>query len=420
MGFLTKFINKVGIKLPARFTQVFSPIYSGIQYYDDEYDTYIQKGYRQNDVVAHIVNDIASNVAKAKWKIRDIRTGKDVNNVAFEMLKKEAAPRKSLNQVLADGETQKMLTGNVYYVGQKGTGVNKNHFRTIFVAPSQGMGIKATLREIVGYRPNISTGFTAIIPASDVMHLKTINPTFNSNQTDEWHYGQPVFRPAKNAIRSYNDSVEAGLYFLQNKGAAKAIMLDENTYTSAEGENDMQEKLNGVVSGTKNNGNLPILGGVKGVIDLSADPKKALILEQRNKSAMEICSAAKYPAQLIPGLQSATYANAKEAKKALWDACVIPALMDIQHGLNLWLTPGYGENLEIYYDVEHIDALQDDKLMRGKALQSYAGAVTVNEWREMASLAPTTESWGEERYVGFIQSVDNNQTPSPDNKPKTG
>ena len=107
------------------------------------------------------------------------------------------------------------------------------------------------------------------------------------------------------------------------------------------------------------------------------------------------------------GLTDATYQNAKEAKKAMWENCVIPMLDEIQNGLNAWLTPQFGD-VWLKYEVDHIDALQEDKLMRGKAIKEFAGMVTINEARAMAGFKPVDvigEFDGDDMYVGFTQAV---------------
>ena len=399
-------ITKGAIKLTGRFGRIFSPLLGSVELYNDDYETYINEGYNKNDVIYQIVSDTANAVSKAKWKTRDKVTKKDVYVEGFEMLKRNATPDlKTLNEVTQEGVTQKMLTGNAYYACEKGKGFNKSIYTRMYIVPSTYMRIRSSAKAIIGYEPNVITGFEGYIPASEVLHLRNVNASINSTDTSEWFYGQPTFRAARNSIRSYNDSIVAGAYFLQNKGAQKALLLDPNAILGTKGETALKRKLRSTAQGQENNANIPILEGVKGVIDLSADPKKALVLEQRDKAAMEMARAAKYPPQRL-GLKDGTYQNAKEGKKGFWEDCVIPELDEIERGFNIQLAPTYGDNIEVYYDISHVDAVQEDKLMKGKALQAFAGTISNNEWRIMAGIGPTDEAWGEERYVGFVQAVE--------------
>jgi hypothetical protein len=60
------------------------------------------------------------------------------------------------------------------------------------------------------------------------------------------------------------------------------------------------------------------------------------------------------------------------------------------------------------YDLSHIDAIQEGKLLRFKAIKEAAGMVTINEARSMANL-PTINKigdfTGEDMYVGFTQAI---------------
>ena len=137
-----------------------------------------------------------------------------------------------------------------------------------------------------------------------------------------------------------------------------------------------------------------------------------MVLEQRDYAAREICNVLNFPIQLI-GLDSATYQNAKEAKKALWENVIIPILCEIRGGLNRWLAPYFGRDIMLDFDLSNIDALQEDKLMRFKAIKESAGMITINEARIAAGMKPytwmtpptTMDEFNEQVYVGFTQSV---------------
>lgn len=404
--------NKGALRFPKRYGKVFATLFGGVDIYDDNYDTYLVEGHQKNDVVFSITTHIADSVGKAKWYLRDKNTGKEIKNTHFDAMIRKSGPEKSFADINRDGVKQKLLTGNAFYVGEKGNGVNRDKFSHIYVIPSQNMQIRGSQKGIFGYYPNITTGFDGIIPASDVLHIKTTNPLFNNNDTTEWLYGQPPLRAAKESIKAYNDSKLAGNYYLQNKGAQKAVLLDENTDLGLEGETQMKSALRGTGQGVSNNANIPVLQGVKGVVDLGADPKKALVLEQRIQAAQEICNVFNYPSQLI-GIKNATYQNAKEAKKFFWENCVVPQLEELADGFNRWLAPQYGPNVEFCFDISHIDAIQEDKLMRGAAITKFAGMITINEARQKAGMSilpwmktPTNmEEFKEQLYVGFTQSV---------------
>ena len=67
-----------------------------------------------------------------------------------------------------------------------------------------------------------------------------------------------------------------------------------------------------------------------------------------------------WPVVLLNNTESSTYNNVKEAKKALYQNCVIPELLKIQDELNRWLAPMYGDNICIEYDFSVIPELQEE------------------------------------------------------------
>ena len=117
------------------------------------------------------------------------------------------------------------------------------------------------------------------------------------------------------------------------------------------------------------------------------------------------------------GLKDTTYQNGKEAKKGLWENVIIPYLKEFQDGFNYMFSPMFGDDVYIKFDLSDVDALQEDKLMRGKAIKEFAGAITINEARKMAGLQPldfwskpmSQEEFKEQMYLGFTQAVVSDQ-----------
>ena len=84
------------------------------------------------------------------------------------------------------------------------------------------------------------------------------------------------------------------------------------------------------------------------------------LIEQYNASIKDLCNIYNVPVQLLNNTESSTYNNMKEAKKALYQNCVIPELQKIQDELNRWLAPKYGEDICIEYDFSVIPELQEE------------------------------------------------------------
>ena len=406
---LFDFLKKKGkMSFSPRYSNLFLERLGSIQNYSDRNRTYIDKGYQENPIVYSVTNIIAKNGSKAKWVCKDKRTGDVIENNLLKQLMEKPNSDKSWMDFIQDLLTQKILTGNAFAAWDLGSGINAGKPHNIYSLPSEQMQIIIgdDQRSISGYNLDFAWSENKIVPASDVLHIKAPNPDYD--EEGDWLFGQSPFRAARRSIQTHNDSLDSGVWFLQNKGAQKILFnKDSEMDLSPEAVTQLKNKLRSQSQGTKNTANLPIVDGEFGVLDISSDPSDLLVLEQREFAAKEICNALNFPIQLI-GIEASTYQNAKEAKKALWENVIIPELCEIRAGLNRWLTPKFGENIILDFDVTDVDALQEDRLMRGKAIKEFAGMVTINEARAMAGLQPVDvlgEFNGDDMYVGFTQAI---------------
>lgn len=407
MGFLDYFKGRdkpkkgAGLVFGKRYQELFLDRVGIVNTYDDNIRTYIENGYQENPVVYSIVNMVAKSVAKARWKCVNSK-GEEVQVPLLASLMFKPNPLQKWSDINEALTTHYLLEGNSFLVGEYGTGINAGKYNNLHVLPTEEVQVVTNNgKSISAFRVDHSYSDDHQIPASEVMWMRTANPDFD--QEDNWLFGQSPFRAALTQIQTYNEAQRAGAWFQQNKGAQKLLYLKgDDGYLSPEAQAKLKTAIRGKGQGAVNNGNLPVITQELGALDISSNAKDAILMEQLNYSAQQICNVINFPSQLI-GLKDATYQNAKEAKKALWENCVIPMLDELQNNYNSWLTPQFGD-VWLRYDVSHIDALQEDKLMRFETISKAGAAITNNEFRILAGLEPTKESWGEERYMQFVQS----------------
>ena len=412
MGFLDIFKTKGDQRFSRRFSDLFLSRVGGIQTYHDNSRVYVEKGYQNNPIVHAITSITAKHGSKAPWVIKSKSTDEVIDHTLLNALMDRPNTDTSWEDFIQNLITQYVLTGNGFAACDKGTGLNEGKPSSIYILPSEETQIILgdNNRSIAGYRVDFLSADTDV-PATEVLHIKTPNPDFD--EAGNWLYGQSPFRAARISIQTYNTSVETGLWFLDNKGAQK-ILFNENEEEefSPEAIDHLKQKLRLQAQGSKNSANIPIIDGKLGVLDISASADEALVLEQREQAAREICNVLNFPVMLV-GIDSATYQNAKEAKKALWENVIIPILCEVRSGLNRWLTPYFGKDIYLDFDLSAIDALQEDKLMRFKAIKESAGMITINEARVAAGIKPfewmkeptTMDEFRDQVYVGFTQAV---------------
>ncbi len=387
------------ITFGSRFNNLFLQRVGIVNSYDDDIRTYIEKGYQQNPIVYSIVNMAAKNAGKAKWCIKD-KNGNEIEVPLLSELLIQPNALQSWTDLIQDSVTHKLLEGNTFITGEYGKGLNSEKYNELYVLPSEDMQVIAQddFRGIAGYRVDFSWSDETIIPATEVLHIKNPNPDFD--ETDNWLFGQSNFRAAARSIQIYNELQEASLWFTQNKGAQK-ILINKNDEMemSPEAIDQLKQKLRSQSQGPKNNGNIPIIDGDLDTLDVSVRAKDALVLEQKDKAALEICNVTNFPPMLIGINDHSKYKSAKEAKKALWENVILPELNELKDGLNRWLSPKYGD---VYLDftIDHIDALREDR-----PVQDLAGIATVNEARSRLGLPKMDGPGGDELYLGFVQGV---------------
>ena len=401
--------NTGSLNFGSRQSRLFLERVGVVNSYDDNLRAYIEKGYQQNPVVYSIVSMIAKSVAKASWKCVNAQ-GEEIQSPLLAKLMYQPNALQKWKDLTESLTTHYLLEGNAFLTGEYGSGINKGKYNTIYILPTEETQVISNNgRAINGFRVNHSFTADTEIPAADMMWLRTPNPDYD--QSDNWLFGQSAFKPALPSIQIYNDARDSLLWFQQNKGAQKIIVnKDGENEFSPEAIDQLKNKLRAQAQGNNNTGNIPIIDGTLDVIDVSSDLDSLMLFAQMDQAAQEICNVINFPSQLV-GLKDATYQNAKEAKKALWENCVIPMLVELKEGFNTWLTPQFGD-VWLDFDLSHIDALQEDKIMRFQAIKEGAGMISINEARVMAGLKPVDsigEFSGEDLYVGFTQAVVSDQ-----------
>lgn len=121
-------------------------------------------------------------------------------------------------------------------------------------------------------------------------------------------------------------------------------------------------------------------------------PVKDLMLHETiQQAAGHLCDSYGYPAELMSSLKPTTFSNKKEAKRSLYQDTTLPeAAADFEmYNTYFGLTE---TNIELYYDFDHVEALQISEEEKAAATKTNAeaysimykgGAITLNRYREL-------------------------------------
>ena len=351
-------------------------------------DNYINEGYRKNATVYSLINIITKAAATIPFHIyekvnnnkyksyKSLSNGISDPSVMYKanMLKKQALvevdmpelqklmdrpnPAQSyaswITELIAFGK----LTGNRYVYGiGPDSGANVGKYQELYVMPSHIVEINTGgfMKPIDFY--SIEYNGTFKVPAEDMLHIKDFNPYYDGTGTHL--YGQSPLKAGFRAMTTNNEATETGVKFLQNQTSRGILMSEEGDLNEVQAQ-QLKDKFRRQHQGSGNAGDVIITPKKLSWVNFGLSTSDLSLIQQYNASIKDLCNIYNVPVQLLNNTESSTYNNMKEAKKALYQNCVIPELQKIQDELNRWLSPKYGENICIEYDFSVIPELQEE------------------------------------------------------------
>ena len=137
----------------------------------------------------------------------------------------------------------------------------------------------------------------------------------------------------------------------------------------------------------------------------------------KNMASRDIALCFGVPSQLVGVPDNQTYSNVAEARLALYEETIIPLAKRVESDFNEWLTPYYGEQLQIKYDIDSIPALAErrKKIYENVVQAVREGIISRNEARERLDLEPVNGA--DELYISANLFPLGAPSVSPDEKP---
>lgn len=258
--------------------------------------------------------------------------------------------------------------GNAYEYGiGPQNGMNRGQFHELWSLPSQLVSMtpdKDNPMLVSDYMVRFM--YEKGIPSSQVAHYKYWNPQFGSDSTQL--YGLSPLQASRYTVQQSNDNIDSMLSQLQNIGAmgiiaAKGMTNDEPTFTREQAEG-LQAEYREKFAGTGKRGKVMFSPGAIEWHQLGLSPVDLAIIESMNLTDRQICNAFLFPSLLIGDSTQKTFANYKEAKKALYTDCVIPDLVKIKERRNSWFLRPFGQadGKKYVFDLDYtaVPELQED------------------------------------------------------------
>jgi HK97 family phage portal protein len=218
------------------------------------------------------------------------------------------------------------------------------------------------------------------LASDELIHVRTHHPLDD-------HYGLGCLGAASGAIAIHNASARWNKALLDNAARPSgALMLDGGETLSAEQFDRLREQLTESYAGSGNAGRPMLLEGGLKWQSISLSPADMDFAGLKAQAAREIALAFGVPPVLLGLPGDATYANYREANKALWHQSILPLAAKIMAAIAEGLTPWF-EGAALTPDLDRIPALAEDRERLWNQV-SAADFLTTEEKRALLGVTP--------------------------------
>jgi HK97 family phage portal protein len=329
------------------------------------YEAQVREGYLNNAIAQRAVRLVAEGVASAPL---------DASDDSAAALVSATSGGQSLLETLA---AQLLLHGNGYV--QLLTAPDGSLCELYALRPER-VSVEADARGWpAAFRYKAGEAVTRLA-ANEVVHVRTHHPLDD-------HYGLGCLGAASGAIAIHNASAKWNKALLDNAARPSGALVHEGAETlSGEQFDRLKEELAAQFSGQANAGRPLLLeGGLKWQA-LSLTPADMDFAGLKAAAAREIALAFGVPPVLLGLPGDATYANYREANKALWRQAILPLAAKILDALAEGMRPWFAD-LSLKVNLDQVPALSEDR-ERLWAQVSAADFLSPEEKRAMLGVSP--------------------------------
>lgn len=296
-----------------------------------------------------------------------------------------------------------LLNGNAYV--QMIADADEKPAELMFLRPERVTVDTDSRGWTIGYRYQVGSHTTRIAQKDGLgrmllAHLRSLSPRND-------HYGMGCMDAAIAAASIHNRASLWNKALLDNSARPSGAMSyepDDGALLSAEQFDRLKKELEIAFSGTGNAGRPMLLeGGLKWQA-LSLTPADMDFVSLKEGAARDIALAFGVPPVLVGLPGDATYANAREAGRALYRQTILPMAARILDGLSTMLSDWMGP-VRLAADLDQISELAEDRALLWQQVAS-AAFLSDTEKRDMVGFGPKP---GEPQAVDPADDMDGTQ-----------
>lgn len=354
-----------------------------------EYQRFADEAYTKNVIAYRCISMISQSAAGVPWLLYHGTGERKRELKSHPLLKLLNFPNPCCAGVefFESVYTYRMISGNAYIMA---IGPDREFPQELYVLRPDRVAVIAGKGTVpAGYQYSVDKKIynfpvDKITGHSKLLHLKYFHPL------NDW-YGMSPIEAAAYSIDQHN---QAGIWnqsLMQNgarpTGALVVKMRDDGnggTLTDEQFER-IKRQVDEQYSGASNAGRPLLLEGGLDWKEMSLSPKDMDFIQSKHSSARDIALAFGVPPQLLAIPGDNTYSNMVEARLALWEQTILPLLDNVTSALNNWLTPQFGNDLQLDYDTDEVSALAPRRAEVWERVQK-ADFMTENEKRAAVGL----------------------------------
>jgi len=353
------------------------------------YEQLADEGYQRNVIVYRCISLIARGLASVPWLLYKKSPGGEVEVEHHPLLDllNCPSPRQAGSAFMECLVSHLHLSGNAYLWAMQNSNGDVQELHSLrpdrmTVVPDYNGHVRAYEYTVKGHKRTYAVDERT--GKSPILHIKLFHPLH------DW-YGLSPIEAAACSIDQHNAVSAHNLALMQNGGRPSGAFIIKPSVHSAPltdmQRDQLRDDIHRLYEGSKNAGRILMMEGDFAWQDMGLSPKDLDFIAGKSVSAREICQAFGVPPILagIPG--DATFANYREARFHLWEDTILPLLDYLVAEFNLWLTPFYGDNLRLGYDIDGIAALSPK---REATWAKICGSdfLTINEKRQAVGYSP--------------------------------
>ena len=241
--------------------------------------------------------------------------------------------------------------------------------------------------EPIGYRLTQRNGKAISLTTEEAHHIFLYNPT-------DIERGAPLLLGGWRSLQmmesadTWNHNLSKGGGRIPGvytpRGLGDGSQLDKDTLDQA------KDALHRAEREARSGNHSLVLSGSFDWEATSASPKDADLSKLEELKGRKLAIAMGIDPALLGDTSSKTLSNLEMAIRELLTLTALPMLDTLIAELNIWLAPKYGSDIEVIYDKDQIEALQEDMTQKYERYQSACGGsfLTPDEAREALGYEP--------------------------------